>query len=532
MIIAALWLTNHEVAARVEYLWGAGRYLPLAVFAGIWASALAALFHLAWQPPSKLRALWVGAVVFSTFTGDLFFRVTDERITVRAVDTMWHPFQGQIFEGAALSLVNMYAYYIGVAVLATTVLAVGLLLRVTAVFRPSEWRFAVVPFVPLALLVGLVFYSGGGHGVESRGMPQQFQSASVLSVFLLTTSAIPTKDEVVIPLATPAAARHIVLIVDESVRGDFIDLQGQQDVTPYLASISSRIIDFGHATSAHNCSDGSNAILRMGADPRTMSQNPIGNPSIWKYARRAGFESNYFDGQGVVPTRRDFVNDEEIGLIDHVIGFPSSLLPHEVDHDMARRLAEVLERDAPQFVLANKRGAHFPYRRRYPETATVFEPVLEAGWKITDKAALENTYRNAIRWSVDGFFERLLPLVDLSEVLLIYTSDHGQNLLDDGKPVTHCRNSPNGYEALVPLLVFTRSPELSERFREAARLNRDRASHFQVFPTLLTLMGYPREAVEGKYFGDLFVYQESALGFTSGSITGRFGRRPTWHSRP
>ena len=442
LIGAGLWLTNHQVGARLEYFWGAELYLPLAVFAGIWTSALAALFYLAWRPPSKLRALWVGAVVVSTFIGDLFFRITDERITLRAVETLWYPFQAQTFEGETLGLISMYAYYIGVSALAATVLAVGLLLRVAALSRLSARGFAAVPFVPLALLVGLVVYSGGDDSLESRGMPQQFQSAGVLSVFVLTTSANPAKGEVAIPLAKPALVRHIVLIVDESVRGDFIDLQGRQNVTPYLASISSRIIDFGHAASAHNCSDAGNAIMRLGADPRAMGRsghNPIGNPSIWKYARRAGFESNYLDGQGVVPTRLDFFNHEEIGLIDHVIGFPSSLPTHEVDYDVARRLAEVLERDVPQFVLANKRGPHFPYRWRYPETATVFEPVLEAGARITDKTALENTYRNAIRWSVDGFFARLLPSLDLSETVLIYTADHGQNLLDDGMPVTHCR---------------------------------------------------------------------------------------------
>ena len=42
-------------------------------------------------------------------------------------------------------------------------------------------------------------------------------------------------------------------------------------------------------------------------------------------------------------------------------------------------------------------------------------------------------------------------------------------------------------------------------------------------------MGYDRERVQKKYFDDLFAYQETPLGFASGPITGRFGRRPRWH---
>ena len=37
-------------------------------------------------------------------------------------------------------------------------------------------------------------------------------------------------------------------------------------------------------------------------------------------------------------------------------------------------------------------------------------------------------YPNAIAWSVDEFFRKLLPAVDLSKTLIVYTSDHGQSL--------------------------------------------------------------------------------------------------------
>src|SRR5262249_38085823 len=62
-----------------------------------------------------------------------------------------------------------------------------------------------------------------------------------------------------------------------------------------------------------------------------------------------------------------------------------------------------------------------------------FLPPARAG-QYSDRAIAD--YPNAIAWSVDEFFRNLLPAVDLSKTLIIYTSDHGQSLLPGH--FTHC----------------------------------------------------------------------------------------------
>jgi lipid A ethanolaminephosphotransferase len=151
---------------------------------------------------------------------------------------------------------------------------------------------------------------------------------------------------------------------------------------------------------------------------------------------------------------------------------------------------------------------------------------------IADKDRLVNTYKNAIHWSVDHFFQALLGEIDLSDSVLIYTSDHGQNLLDDGHPTTHCRRiNESLYEAVVPLMVWTGNEALHQEFARAAQINRDRASHFELFPTVLQLFGYDPEQVKQRYHQGLFEKIDKPLGFTSGPIMGRFGRSPNWHAR-
>ena len=94
-----------------------------------------------------------------------------------------------------------------------------------------------------------------------------------------------------------------------------------------------------------------------------------------------------------------------------------------------------------------------------------------------------------MRYNLDGFF-RVLLQGDFRGAAIVYTSDHGLSLLDHDNVLTHCNSTdPHDFEALVPLLVLSGDPELQGRFLEAVLVNRDRASHFQIFPTLLELLG-------------------------------------------
>ena len=121
--------------------------------------------------------------------------------------------------------------------------------------------------------------------------------------------------------------------------------------------------------------------------------------------------------------------------------------------------------------------------------------------------------------------------MDLKHTLIIYTSDHGQNLLDDGTTRTHCGlTDPDIHEALVPLLVFNDTPSLRPRLVEAAALNRNRSSHFQIFPTILEVLGFASQRTKEKYFSSLFESTAGLPGFTYGAIFGYMSRGVKWAS--
>ena len=147
-----------------------------------------------------------------------------------------------------------------------------------------------------------------------------------------------------------------------------------------------------------------------------------------------------------------------------------------------------------------------------------------------------NAYRNTLLWNVGAFFDRLLGQADLAGSTIIYTADHGQNLHERGGTgvVTHCSPDPQPEEGLVPLVVLETAATAATAaqpgaidWAAAAARGRDRSSHFQIFPTLLELMGYPPRAVQGLYGTDLLSANPAPYAFNA-RFNARLGRAPSW----
>jgi glucan phosphoethanolaminetransferase (alkaline phosphatase superfamily) len=281
--------------------------------------------------------------------------------------------------------------------------------------------------------------------------------------------------------------KKILMIMDESVRGDFLSLNNAKlDNTPFLKS-DTRLINFGIAISGGNCSSISRTIFRYGMRSQDLPEKwdeSAKAPLIWQYAHNAGYRTIHFDGlAGPLQFHNGFTS-REMSLIDaqvSVLDNPAYIR----DNKIAKKVISLLrDDDAPMFLLVDKHGMHFPYELRYPD-----------GGRPKDR--LEH-YRLGIAWSVDEFFRRLMAELNLSDTLMIYTSDHGQNF-ESGQ--THCTVakdvSPN--EAKVPIFAATDNDRFEQRLRHAAKSGFNRMSHFELFPTLLIAMGYDEKWVSEAY---------------------------------
>lgn len=278
---------------------------------------------------------------------------------------------------------------------------------------------------------------------------------------------------------------NVILIIDESIRGDHLSVNGyERPTTPYLDELNAEgfIYNWGIAAAAATCSVESNRVMITGLNKLPDSEERIyQNPLIFQYAQAMGYQTYHFDVQ--TSFFWNGVNVADSQYIDHWVN--RDTITHEINGDLrvAEMVNEVIGESTGNFIVINKKGVHFPYFRSFPEDEAIWTPIV-ADSTYNNYELLKNTYDNGLVYAVDRFFRVLIPdSALLQNTAIIYTSDHGQTLSEHGETWFHCESTHN--EAVVPLLLIT-----------AADLSVDtayKASHFNVFATLLDLMGVPPE---------------------------------------
>jgi glucan phosphoethanolaminetransferase (alkaline phosphatase superfamily) len=385
--------------------------------------------------------------------------------------------------------------------------------------------FALVPLVSGVLVASMITYTKGA----AQFFPIPFGTFSNAAIVLVGSTINPnsvprswdpallsdvlTNDDAKIEGTVHPVFNKVVMIMDESVRGDYVSLNDEaRNTTPFLKA-THHVINFGVASSGGNCSHLSRTMIRLG-----MLQSDLPNkwhlglkrPTIWQYARRAGYKTVYIDAWG-----GGELSPAEAGLIDLSISIPED--PNYFrDQRLAGKLLHALKDERPAFIYVNKYGAHFPYSTKYPPNFHVAPTPTESDISNSgfDVGTLLSSflppfdyqiaqYPKAIAWTVDEFFRTLLRGVNLSETLIVYTSDHGQSLIPGH--LTHCSSAPPTPmgEVYVPLFALTSVPEFEQRLRKGAARGFGRFSHFAVFPTLLLAMGYDAAWVNRTYGASL-----------------------------
>jgi len=301
---------------------------------------------------------------------------------------------------------------------------------------------------------------------------------------------------------------NIVWVIDESIGGNYLSINGfDKDTTPYLESLvnSKNMVNYGVVNSVANCSATSNLMMRIGLSSHTKGaeknhiQTRIKLPTIYQYAKRAGYTTWLFDSQADQGQIQNYLTPYDMQSLDHFITLDTRT--DDIGRDLIHldNISGVLKKSegGKNFIVFVKDGAHWPYLWRYPKNKEIFKPVQASIYEektLKKKANLINTYSNVIRFTVDDFFKKYMGMVDIDKTILFYTSDHGQNLLEEPKsPLTHCsmlKDAPNS-EAEVPLIIFGKN--IVKRFIvKKSRMY----SQYQIFPTILSLMGYGDEIIE------------------------------------
>jgi len=344
----------------------------------------------------------------------------------------------------------------------------------------------------------------------------------------LKTPLYTGKKEDVKIKSTKHLVNKIIYVVDESVTGNKLSLNGwDTNTTPFLLSVKDKIINYGIASSGANCSGYSNTILRSGINWKSIpdkNQQALKGANIWAYAKKMGYYTVYIDAQNHSSKPQNYMNKYDFKTIDKYIHFDE--LANGIQYLYDSKIIDALEFEVKEhpmiFVYINKLGSHFPYEAMYPQEKKVFSPTLKLSESpsLSKKTETLNSYYNTLRWGVDDWWNNIFDRFHKKNILFIYTSDHGQNIFNNNKKQTHCSKEPLPIEANVPLFLvpFGETETILTRLSaKNIKNNLNKTSHFNIFPTILSLMGYPLD-INNTLFDDL---NKQKRVFYSGDIWAR-----------
>jgi len=165
-------------------------------------------------------------------------------------------------------------------------------------------------------------------------------------------------------------------------------------------------------------------------------------------------------------------------------------------------MKEILAARRPrQLIVLHTYGSHFNYRDRYDRSRAQFLP---DNYRSTDrkyKRELIKAYDNTILMT-DSFLACVIECLEAEDCVaaMLYTSDHGEDLYEDGEHFLHASPRPSREQLHVPLLVWlsrqyvTAYPEVGSTLRRnfAGPVSTSRS----FCPTALGIAGIRSDRIE------------------------------------
>ncbi|MGY1891765.1 sulfatase-like hydrolase/transferase [Pseudomonas sp. SDT291_1_S447] len=522
----------------IDRLNAIGLGFAVLLFGAMFLALTFALYLMAYIRQALIRHVFALAMFVSAVFFDVYTRVTADYLTYSGFVSL--VYSGGFIQEAAYQ----YRDALLRGVLSGLLLLFGIGLKPRhGLAIPNALRVAAP--VCGVLLLSAVLFLRAGEG--ARGLPIMYTPLAYLNLFAYEAlhNTVGPREPVTLARTSQAVGHDIVLIIDESISGNYLDINAPFGVHSNLkqARPGVDIFNYGYAASIANCSADTNVTLRYGGTRADYMRINTTLPSIWQYAKKAGLRTVYIDAQRTAGNLQNLMTDTEKKDIDQFVQFDQTSVR---DRDMAAaaKLIELLNDDTPELVVINKVGAHFPVHDKYPDAFMAYRPTLPRGQftevadtgerngfngQPDDWVLYRNAYKNTVLWNVGEFFARVFAQGNLNNALLIYTSDHGQDLHERGNPGlnTHCGGDPVEEEGLVPLVVIQGSDLKTLDWSAQLAANKDRSSHYNIFPTLLQLMGYDLAGIEAVYGKPLSVATADEFTFNY-RFNARLGAKPEW----
>ena len=272
----------------------------------------------------------------------------------------------------------------------------------------------------------------------------------------------------------------VIVIIGESARRDHFSIYGYpRETTPNLKRRRRRLLIFKNATSSANSSVISVSLALSPATVRQLERfhDTIALPGE---ARIAGYHVIWISNTDLLTRYTSRITlmareaNELISTTPEGMSLKATLNDSRIFPFLEASLEKWRNSGKKLFIFLATNGSHWIYRYRYPKEFEKYKPVSSkfVSYSPSQKKEIINEYDNSILYT-DHFLERIIRILEREgkPATLIYFSDHGQRLYDDGRTLGHGHNPAVKIEYRVPLIVWrseNRTCHNVERLREVA----------------------------------------------------------------
>lgn len=292
----------------------------------------------------------------------------------------------------------------------------------------------------------------------------------------------------------------IVLVIGETARAANFGVLGYgRNTTPCLSTMEGVTV-FRKAYTESNTTHKSVPMLMSAVSARNFN-DIYGQKSVITAFKEAGFLTAFFSNQRRNGSFIDFFGEEADRCCFIKDDYPAGA--NVLDKELLKyveRFVDDAPSDKPLFIVLHCYGSHFNYSERYPEEFSVFKPDDCSEAMASNRQSLLNAYDNTIMYT-DHILSSLATMLDKAgdDVAMVYTSDHGEDIFDDGQHFLHASIVPTDYQLHVPLMVWLSKGYSEHRQEVAAALKSNAESPISTSQSLFHTM-LDMASIKTQYF--------------------------------
>ena len=290
------------------------------------------------------------------------------------------------------------------------------------------------PYIHLIVALGIIFMTNSFIPQLKRPLTQRMPYSIYYNFklyFEIRDVAAEHRETFTSESVANSDSLVVVFVIGESLRNDHLQINGyERETTPYLME-EDNLVSLTDIYGAECFTHTSVPQIMTRADSAN-PQRAYDEQSFVTIFNDAGFRTTWIANQESVATYAYFMN--ECDTLIYVNGDKSVYTFDKwLDEDILPHLENELKDDNPtQLHILHSIGSHWWYNSHYTDEFERYTPVIKS--RVVSSNTQEemiNSYDNTILYT-DYFIKETIDLIRDKKSILIFLSDHGESLGEDG----------------------------------------------------------------------------------------------------